>query len=556
MRAANSSARSPANTRWVWLSTKPGITHRPAASIARSAAGGAPRRRPRHARRRSPARRREHAAAPVAERRVVRVEAGDAVDDGGRHVALHTSAIERSSAATTSSAPVGAVAHDVLAADDDVAHVGRRRREHDAAARCRSRSCAGEADAVEADRHEVGEAAGERSSPPSPAEGDGSRSSSPRRATTPTGLGPAPSRRAAARRARRRAPPRTGRSPRASPIRGTASPRAKRRGRSDPVGEVALGRRADAAARRGRSASSPTSRDVTCVAWTAENRSSRPGVARTAARRACSRTRPRQSVVLLRLLGHVGVEHGAVLARPRRRRSAIACGSTARTEWMAAPSRAAGRLRRRRAPSTRSAHACGRAVAEAPLHGRSAATPKPPSQVAGVEQRDAQAGRVGGAEQPPAHLVGVGVRHARRAGGGGSGTRRRRCSRRGPSRRTPRSPGVRRCRDRASRRARTSARATSRTCPPPCVRPRRARWKAWLWALAKPGRVRPAQARWRRPVATATPVATAVIMSAVDGDDARRRGGAVDRPEPGLLAPERRGRGRHRVRSRHARRSG
>ena len=29
MRAANSSARSPAKTRWVWLSTKPGITQRP-----------------------------------------------------------------------------------------------------------------------------------------------------------------------------------------------------------------------------------------------------------------------------------------------------------------------------------------------------------------------------------------------------------------------------------------------------------------------------------------------------------------------------------------------
>ena len=33
IRAANSAARSPANTRWVWLSTNPGITHRPPASI-------------------------------------------------------------------------------------------------------------------------------------------------------------------------------------------------------------------------------------------------------------------------------------------------------------------------------------------------------------------------------------------------------------------------------------------------------------------------------------------------------------------------------------------
>ena len=37
MRAANSSPRSPAKTRWVWLSTKPGITQRPAASMQRSA---------------------------------------------------------------------------------------------------------------------------------------------------------------------------------------------------------------------------------------------------------------------------------------------------------------------------------------------------------------------------------------------------------------------------------------------------------------------------------------------------------------------------------------
>src|SRR3954470_1520293 len=36
MRAANSSPRSPANTRWVWLSTEPGMTQR--AAEAREAA--------------------------------------------------------------------------------------------------------------------------------------------------------------------------------------------------------------------------------------------------------------------------------------------------------------------------------------------------------------------------------------------------------------------------------------------------------------------------------------------------------------------------------------
>ncbi len=39
MRAANSGARSPAKTRWEWLSTNPGITARPPASTWVSAAG-------------------------------------------------------------------------------------------------------------------------------------------------------------------------------------------------------------------------------------------------------------------------------------------------------------------------------------------------------------------------------------------------------------------------------------------------------------------------------------------------------------------------------------
>ena len=42
IRAANSALRSPANTRCVWLSTNPGITQRPAASIRSSACGATP----------------------------------------------------------------------------------------------------------------------------------------------------------------------------------------------------------------------------------------------------------------------------------------------------------------------------------------------------------------------------------------------------------------------------------------------------------------------------------------------------------------------------------
>lgn len=42
IRAANSSARSPANTRCAWESTNPGSTARPPASYASSAAGACP----------------------------------------------------------------------------------------------------------------------------------------------------------------------------------------------------------------------------------------------------------------------------------------------------------------------------------------------------------------------------------------------------------------------------------------------------------------------------------------------------------------------------------
>ena len=43
MRAANSALRSPAKTRWVWLSTKPGITQRPSTSTRSSHGGADPR---------------------------------------------------------------------------------------------------------------------------------------------------------------------------------------------------------------------------------------------------------------------------------------------------------------------------------------------------------------------------------------------------------------------------------------------------------------------------------------------------------------------------------
>ena len=79
------------------------------------------------------------------------------------------------------------------------------------------------------------------------------------------------------------------------------------------------------------------SASVTWVACTAVNRwlsaptssSSSVGVTPWAAR---------QSVVLLRLLGDVGMERQPLLVRPRRD-APIDAGSTARTEWIAAPMR-------------------------------------------------------------------------------------------------------------------------------------------------------------------------------------------------------------------------
>ena len=124
MRAVNSSARSPAKTRWVWLSTKPGMTQRPPASMRSSAAAPAAvtaTTRPSSsttARHRAPAR---------ADRRrgwVVGDEQADAVDHGGGH-ALQTSWTADASAARTATPEVLAVADDPTAADHDVADVGR-----------------------------------------------------------------------------------------------------------------------------------------------------------------------------------------------------------------------------------------------------------------------------------------------------------------------------------------------------------------------------------------------------------------------------------------------
>ena len=91
---------------------------------------------------------------------------------------------------------------------------------------------------------------------------------------------------------------------------------------------------------------------------------------------------------------------------------------------------------------------------------------QPPGQVERVEEGEPDAGRGGRLDEGEPHRVGVARRACHPARGGGSGTRRRRCTRRAPSRRTRRSPGHGRSRGPGGRRAGTCPRATSRSCPP------------------------------------------------------------------------------------------
>ena len=96
-------------------------------------------------------------------------------------------------------------------------------------------------------------------------------------------------------------------------------------------------------------------------------------------------------------------------------------------------------------------------------------------------------------DQRRAHRVRVGVAATRRDRGAGSGTRRRTVIA-GQGHLGVDRPGQREVAVGVEprRRRRTSARARSRRCRRrPWVRPRRARWKAWLWALASPGRTTP-----------------------------------------------------------------
>ena len=265
--------RSPANTRCVWLSTKPGITHRPPASIRRSAAGAPPvptrddrrRRRTRRGRRGGCRAHRRH---PRRIGGVVRDQHADVVDHGGRH----TASTARRQLAGDVETDVRAVAHDHLTADDDVVDVGRRGREHDRLEQVLAAG-AGQPHRVEPHRAQVGQRT--RLQPPAPPASRGWRgrwrwrpaAGSARRGCRAPGS-------PAARRARPHAPPRTGRSRHASrsrgraPLRRRAAPapgRSRRpgRARSSDRGTPSIGWR------RGPS----TSASVRWVACTAVKRS-------------------------------------------------------------------------------------------------------------------------------------------------------------------------------------------------------------------------------------------------------------------------------------------
>jgi hypothetical protein len=169
---------------------------------------------------------------------------------------------------------------------------------------------------------------------------------------------------------------------------------------------------------------------------------------------------------------------------------------TARTEWMAAPIRAFRRPSARRPARPRRPRRRRRSGAGADR--------RPPSEtggeVAGVEEGDADTGLGRGRDQGVPHRVGVGVGAAagrvvqvvELADAGDA--------RPAPSRRTRRGPARSSCP--GSSRPATSyitSRQVQKVPRPPPDSPRLgfvlpaqgSRWKAWLWALARPGTVSP-----------------------------------------------------------------
>ena len=227
---------------------------------------------------------------------------------------------------------------------DDVADVGCRRGEHgdlEGVVGARRRQCA---------RSRARSSSGRRARRPRCARRRASRgwrgrARSPSAAATPR-RGCRARRRPAARRARRRAPPRAGRSRRASRCRASAGPRRR------AVARAARCRRRGRARSSGRGSTSTAGRaeqvDVgrrsTWVAWTAVNRrSSAPRVGEQL-RSACGRRR--RGTARSRPAAPTRGRAAGRRARPAHAATtSMAAGSTARTEWMAAPMRTPGPVR-------------------------------------------------------------------------------------------------------------------------------------------------------------------------------------------------------------------
>ena len=397
MRASNSAARSPANTRWVWESTKPGITARPPTSV-------------RDVRRRaSTARPRPGDPAAVDDDRGVGDDPEVAVEPLGRCVTSSPMLVDQRAHLSPPQSRVptrGRPGASADIAEPDARRPARpsrrrRRRSHLAPRRHQDRLARvdpGGARAVSGRARRGRRARPPRSDRRRPAEGGvpgrwRTRPASPGRRRRAARAEPLVRLEAARlERARRRS--------RAGPCRAdSGQPAAQQLGaRADAVGEVALGRRADADARAGRRrAARRRRREVHGVhrrgagAERSGVGSSRVGVTPKAAS---------ARLVLGRLLGEVDVQRRAGRRAPRRRRRSSSAG-TARTEWTAAPTstgrRRPGRaqLRRRVAPSLgvpSPKRSCSGAS------GRCAVRAEAAVQVAGVEQRQLDPG-VGGRQR-------------------------------------------------------------------------------------------------------------------------------------------------------------
>ena len=155
---------------------------------------------------------------------------------------------------------------------------------------------------------------------------------------------------------------------------------------ADAVGEVALGRRAEAAARARAAEQAHVGVVEVGGVHRGEARRQRAGVGEQRRRRAPVGGEAR--LVLGRLLGHVGVQRPVALGGPRRDRPPPPRG---RRRARCGSRRRCGRRRSSSSASTRSAHASA-LPSEKRRCAPSGWRPDPAVQVAGVEQRDPDAG--------------------------------------------------------------------------------------------------------------------------------------------------------------------